>query len=418
MATCRMRSWFGWTMTAWLAGACGGARAVDAPPAAEPPAATAGAPATDAPPAAPAAKPEPTSGEAMNTKPAPVSKAPFGNTDGKEVVLYTLTNANGLVAKVMTYGATVTELHAPDKAGKIGDIVLGYDNLDGYLKNSPYFGSTVGRVANRIKNAQFQLEGKTYKLAANNGAHALHGGKKGWDKVVWDAEAIETPDGPSIKLTYVSKDGEEGYPGTVNATTTYTLTHKNELKVEMSATTDKTTIVNMAHHSYWNLGGQGSGSVAEQELTLHADSYTPPDATLVPSGQIKPVKGTPLDFTAAKPIGKDLKAVGGKPVGYDHNFVVNGDPHKLREVARAKDPKTGRVLTVEADQPGVQFYTGNFLDGTITGKGGAVYNQYSGFCLEPQKFPNSINVPAWKDEVILKPGQRYTQTVVYRFTTE
>ncbi|WP_437726037.1 aldose epimerase family protein [Sorangium sp. So ce861] len=404
-------------MTACIAGACGGGQTVDTPPAAAPPA-PAAAPATDAAPAAPAAASEPTGGEAVNAKPASVSKVPFGNADGKEVLLYTLTNANGLVAKVMTYGATVTELHVPDRTGKMGDVVLGHDNLDGYLKSSPYFGATVGRVANRIKNAQFQLDGKTHKLSANNGAHTLHGGKKGWDKVVWDAEATETPHGPSIKLTYVSRDGEEGYPGTVSATATYTLTNKNELTVEMSATTDKTTIVNMAHHSYWNLGGHGSGSVADQELTLHADSYTPPDATDIPSGQIKPVKGTPLDFTAAKPIGRDLKAVGGKPVGYDHNFVVSGDPHKLREAARVKDPKTGRVLTVEADQPGIQFYTGNYLDGSIKGKGGAVYNQYSGLCLEPQKFPNSINVPAWKNEVILKPGQRYAQTVVFRFTTE
>ena len=417
MAICRTRSWFGLTMAACIAGACGGAQTVDTPPAAAPPA-PAAAPATDASPAAPAAKSEPPGGEPVNAKPASVSKAPFGNADGKEVFLYTLTNANGLVAKVMTYGATVTELHVPDKTGKMGDIVLGHDNLDGYLKSSPYFGATVGRVANRIKNAQFQLDGKTYKLSANNGAHTLHGGKKGWDKVVWDAEATETPHGPSIKLTYVSKDGEEGYPGTVNATATYTLTNENELRVEMSATTDTTTIVSMAHHSYWNLGGHGSGSVADQELTLHADSYTPPDATGIPSAQIKPVKGTPLDFTAAKPIGRDLKAVGGKPVGYDHNMVVSGDPHKLREVARVKDPKTGRVLTIEADQPGIQFYTGNYLDGSIKGKGGAVYNQYSGLCLEPQKFPNSINVPAWKNEVILKPGQRYAQTAVFRFTTE
>ncbi|WP_437730200.1 aldose epimerase family protein [Sorangium sp. So ce1335] len=418
MATIRGIPWSALTMAAWIAGACGGPQTVGAPPAAEPPPPAAGAPATDAARAAPAASPEPAGGEAANAKPAPISKAPFGNADGKEVVLYTLTSASGMVAKVMTYGAALTELHVPDKAGKLGDVVLGHDNLDGYLKNNPYLGSTVGRVANRIKNAQFQIEGKTYKLAANNGAHALHGGKKGWDKVVWDAQAMETPDGPSVKLTYVSKDGEEGYPGTVTAITTYTLTSKNEVKIEMSATTDKTTIVNMAHHSYWNLGGHDSGPVTEHELTLHADSYTPPDATLVPSGQVKPVKGTPFDFTTARSIGKDLKAAGGEPVGYDHNFVVSGDPHRLREVARAKDPKTGRVLTVEADQPGVQFYTGNFLDGSIKGKGGAVYNQYSGFCLEPQRFPNSINVPAWRDEVLLRPGQRYAQMVVFRFTTE
>lgn len=354
----------------------------------------------------------------MNAKPAPLSKAPFGKADGKEIDLYTLTNANGLVAKVMTYGATVTELHVPDRAGAMGDIVLGHDHLDGYLKNSPYFGATIGRVANRIKDARFELEGRAYELAANDGAHTLHGGKKGWDKVVWDAEAIETPDGPSVKLTYLSKDGEEGFPGAVHATTIYTLTHANELRIEMSATTDKTTIVNMAHHSYFNLGGHGSGSVVDHELTLHAGSYTPSDAALVPSGEIAPVKGTPFDFTTAKPIGKDLRAVGGEPVGYDHNYVVDGDPHALREAARVKDAKTGRVLTVEADQPGIQLYSGNFLDGSIKGKGGAVYGQHSGFCLEAQKFPSSINIPAWRDEVILKPGQRYTQTVVFRFTTE
>jgi aldose 1-epimerase len=312
----------------------------------------------------------------------------------------------------------VTELHVPDRTGKLDDIVLGHDHLDGYLKSSPYFGATVGRVANRIKDARFELEGKTYELAANDGAHTLHGGKKGWDKVVWDAEAIETPDGPSVKLTYVSKDGEEGFPGTVTAITIYTLTHKDELRIEMSATTDKATIVNMAHHSYFNLGGHGSGTIADHELTLHADRYTPSDATLVPSGRIEPVKGTPLDFTTAKTIGKDLKAIGGEPVGYDHNLIVNGDPHALREAARVRDPKTGRVLTVEVDQPGIQLYSGNFLDGSIKGKGGAVYNQHSAFCLEPQRFPNSINVPAWRDEVILAPGQRYTQTVVFRFTTE
>lgn len=354
----------------------------------------------------------------MAGTPPAISKAPFGTADGKEITLYTLTNTNGLVAKIMTFGAVLTELHTPDKSGKSDDITLGYDTLDGYVANNPYFGAVVGRVGNRIKNAQFQLEGKTYKLAANNGPNALHGGKKGFDKAVWDATPSEGAAGPSLKLTYVSKDGEEGYPGTLTATATYTLTNKNELKVEMTATTDKTTIVNMVQHSYWNLAGQASGSMLEHELKLDADKYTVVDATAVPTGVIKPVKGTPFDFTTPKPIGKDQKAVGNKPLGYDHNWVVNGDAHKLREVARVKDPKSGRVMTLEADQPGVQFYGGTFLDGTNKGKGGHVYNQYDAFCLETQKFPNSINIPAWKNEVILKPGQTYSHTMVYRFTTE
>jgi aldose 1-epimerase len=351
-------------------------------------------------------------------KPAAIAKSAFGNVDGKEVSLYTLTNAKGLVMKVTNYGTIITEFHVPDKSGKLGDIVGGYENLDGYLKATPYFGATVGRVANRIKNGQFQLEGKTYKLAVNNPPNHLHGGKKGWDKVVWDAEPSDTPNGPSIKFTYVSKDGEEGYPGTVTAKVTYALTNDNEFKVDMEATTDKTTIVNMAHHTYWNLGGYDSGSIAEEELTLHADKYTPGDP-VVPTGAVKPVKGTPFDFTTAKTVGKDLKAVvvTGNPIGYDHNFVVDGDPHALRPVARMKDPKSGRVLTLEADQPGVQFYAGIFLDGTITGKG-HVYKQYDAFCLETQKFPNSINVPAWKNEVILKPGQTYKHVMIHRFSTE
>jgi aldose 1-epimerase len=349
------------------------------------------------------------------SKPQPIVKSPYGSVDGKEVSLYTLTNSNGLVLKVATYGTTVTELHVPDKSGKMADVVAGFENLEGYIKGSPYFGATVGRVANRIKNGQFTLEGKTYKLATNNPPNHLHGGKKGFDKVVWDGEPHETADGPSVKFTYVSKDGEEGYPGTVTAHVTYTLTNKNEFRVEMDATTDRTTIVNLAHHSYWNLAGSDSGSILEHELTLYADKYTPGDP--VPDGKIKPVKGTPFDFTTAKPIGKDLQAVGGKPVGYDHNYIVDGDAHTLRPFARLKDPKSGRVMTLEADQPGLQFYSGNFLDGSLKGKG-ATYPQHAALCLESQKFPNSINVPAWKHEVILKPGQTYKHVMVHRFSTE
>jgi aldose 1-epimerase len=351
-----------------------------------------------------------------NTAPATTATM-FGTVDDKPVQLYTLTNTHGLVAKITNYGAIVTELHVPDKAGTLADIVLGFDTLDGYLKGSPYFGAIVGRVANRIRNAEFTLEDKHYVLDANDKPHHLHGGKKGWDKVVWTAKPVDTAEGPALELTYVSKNGEEGYPGNVSARTVYTLTNNNELRVEMQATTDETTLVNMAHHSYWNLGGHDSGTIRDHELTLYADQYTP-GSPMVPYGDIKPVKGTPFDFTRSKAIGRDLEAAGGKPIGFDHNFVVNGDADAMRPVARLRDPKSGRVLTLEADQPGVQFYSGNFLDGSITGKGGAVYGQYTGVCLETQKFPNAINVPAWKDQVILRPGQTYKHTMVHRFTTQ
>ena len=353
-------------------------------------------------------------GAAKATKAKPIEKASYGTVDGKPVDLYTLTNAKGAVAKITNYGAIVTELQMPDKNGKMGDVVLGFDKVDDYVAKSPYFGAIVGRVANRIANGKFTLDGKAYQLNTNNAPHHLHGGKKGWDKVIWTAESKETKDGPSLKLTHVSPDGEENYPGTVTATATYTLTNENELKVEMTATTDKTTLINMAHHSYWNLAG--GGTILDQELTIPADSYTP-GSPMVPDGKIKPVKGTPFDFTTAKPIGKDLKAAGGTPVGFDHNWVVNGEPHAMRLMAKLKDPKSGRVLTITADQPGLQFYSGNFMDGSNTGKG-VKQVQYSGLCLESQKFPNSINVPAWKEEVILKPGQTYKHTMVHKFTTE
>ena len=342
--------------------------------------------------------------------------APFGKLGDTPVQLYTLTNKNGLVAKITNYGATLTELHVPDRSGTLADVVLGFDDLDGYRKGTAYFGAIVGRVANRIMNASFELEGQRYSLAANDRPHHLHGGRTGWDKVVWNARPFDTADGPALELTYVSKDGEEGYPGTVTAKTVYTLTNKNELKVEMEATTDKTTLVNMAHHSYWNLGGHNSGTILGHELMLNADQYTP-GTPMVPDGRVVPVKGTPFDFTTAKPVGRDLSQTGGKPIGYDHNFVVNGVPNQLRPVARLKDPKSGRVMTVAADQPGVQFYTGNFLDGSAKGKG-ATYVQHAALCLETQKFPNAINVPAWRDQVILRPGQTYRHVMVHAFTVE
>jgi aldose 1-epimerase len=342
------------------------------------------------------------------------SVAPFGTQDGIPVQLYTLTNRHGLIARITNYGAIVTELHVPDREGRLADVVLGFESLDDYLGGHPYFGAIVGRVANRIANAAFTLEGRRYALAPNDGSHHLHGGRKGWDKVVWNATPIETPEGPSLELTYVSKDGDEGYPGTVTAMTVYTLTHDNELKVEMQARTDSPTIVNLAHHSYWNLGGHASGTILDHELTLHADRYTP-GTPMVPDGRIEPVAGTPFDFTTGKPVGRDLREAGGRPIGYDHNFVVNGDPDRLRPVARLADPKSGRVMTVSADQPGVQFYSGNFLDGSVRGKG-ATYVQYAGLCLETQKFPNAINVPAWQDQAILRPGGTYRHVMIHAFS--
>jgi aldose 1-epimerase len=332
------------------------------------------------------------------------------------VQLFTLTNTQGLVAKITDYGATVTELHVPDRAGVLADVVLGFETLDGYVNSTACFGAIVGRVANRIANAAFTLDGTRYALAANDGPHHLHGGRRGWDKVVWTATPRDTADGPALELTYVSRDGEEGYPGTVTARTVFTLTNQNELKVEMEAATDRTTLINLAHHSYWNLAGHDAGTILGHELTLHADRYTP-GSPMVPDGRIQPVMGTPFDFTSAKPIGRDLRQTGGTPIGYDHNFVVNGEPNQLRPVARLKDPRSGRVMTLSANQPGVQFYTGNFLDGSARGKG-AAYGQHAGCCLETQAFPNAVNLPGWEAQVVLGPGQAYRHVMVHAFTAE
>ena len=341
----------------------------------------------------------------------------WGEVDGKPVTLFTLRNKNGLLVKIANYGGIITELDVPDRTGALGDIVLGFDDVTSYVKSSPYFGAIIGRIANRISGAQFQLDGVSYQLAANNGKNSLHGGLKGWDKVIWDAKAFDTSNGPSLQLSYTSKDGEEGFPGTVKATNTYTLTNANELKVEMRAETDRLTVVNMAHHSYFNLAGHAAGTVLEQVLKLNASSYTPNDPALhTVGGQVAPVTGTPFDFTKPKPIGQDLKAAGGDPIGFDSNWIVDGPPHELRDVAEVKDPHSGRVLKLKADQPGVQFYSGNYLDGTLLGKGAAKYPQYAGFCLETQRFPNAINVPAWRDQVLLKPGKPYTSTMIFSFT--
>jgi aldose 1-epimerase len=347
---------------------------------------------------------------------ATVERMDFGKmSDGTATDLYVLTNASGMKAKVMTYGAILTELHVPDREGKFDDVVLGFDNLAGYLKGHPHFGSTVGRVANRIAQAKFTLEGKEYRLAVNNGPNSLHGGLKGFDKKVWKAEAVETGDGVAVKFSYLSPDGEEGYPGNLSTMVTYTLTNQNELKIAYLATTDKPTPVNLTNHSYFNLAGPQAGDILGHELMLAADSYTPADATLIPTGEIKPVRGTPLDFTRPLAIGARLAEVGGKPVGYDHNYVINGGGKSLTLAARATEPRTGRLMEMHTTEPGVQLYTGNFLDGKLKGKGGVVYRKHQGFCLEAQHFPDSVHHPEFPS-IILKPGKKYMQTTVYKFS--
>ncbi len=348
-----------------------------------------------------------------------VTEARWGSADGKEVSLYTLSNGNGLTLKVSNYGGVICSFEVPDRRGELADVVLGFDDLASYVAQSSYFGAVIGRVANRIAGARFTLQGKTYRLAANNGESSLHGGNRGWDKAVWQAKVVGSGHGPSLELTHESPDGDEGFPGTVQASNTYTLDDSNVLTIEMRATTDQVTVINMAHHSYWNLAGHAAGSIRDHELAIHARRYTPADPqSLTVSGEVVPVSGTPFDFTVAKAIGADLGAAGGQPVGFDTNWIVDGAAGSLRPVARAKDPASGRVLSLMANQPGVQFYSGNFLDGSITGKASARYDQYAGFCLETQAFPNAINVPAWRNSVLLEPGQTYSSTMRIAFTTE
>jgi aldose 1-epimerase len=348
-----------------------------------------------------------------------VEQEPFGKlADGKTTVTaYTLINKTGMKAKILDYGGLVVSLTAPDKAGKFADVVLGFDKMDGYLTGSPYFGANVGRCANRIAKGKFTLDGKEYTLATNNGPNALHGGKEGFDKKMWRAEQSMTATGPALKLTYTSKDMEEGYPGELSVTVQYTLTNDNALRIDFAATTNKPTVCNLAHHSYFNLAGHNAGDILGHEVMIPAKNYTPTDDTLIPTGKIEPVAGTPFDFTTSTAIGKRIKEINAKPVGYDLNYVLDPSSDPLKVAAVVTEPTSGRTLTVRTTEPGVQFYSGNFLDGSNVGKGGAKYAQYNGFCLEPQKFPDSINKPDWKDtsNVILRPGQEYRQTTVYQF---
>jgi aldose 1-epimerase len=356
----------------------------------------------------PAAEP-PAKGKAMPG----VTKAAFGQTaDGTAVDLYTLTNAAGVTLKAMTYGGIVTELHVPDKNGQFADVVLGFDDLKGYLGGHPYFGALVGRVANRVAKGKFTLDGREYTLAVNNGPNALHGGKVGFDKVVWRAEPLTSDRGPGLRLRHRSPDGDEGYPGTLDVAVEYWLGNDSTWRIEYAATADKATPINLSQHAYFNLAGHGAGPVLGHEMMIAADRYTPVDDTLIPTGELKPVTGTPMDFTTPTPIGARIRQVGGQPVGYDHNYVLRPD---AAPAVRVREPTSGRVLEMTTTEPGVQFYTGNFLDGTVTGKGGAVYRQYGGFCLEAQHFPDSVHHPSFPS-TILRPGQTYRQTTVYTLT--
>jgi aldose 1-epimerase len=347
-----------------------------------------------------------------------ISQAPFGKTaDGTSVEIYTLRNVRGCEARIMTYGGIVVSLKVPDKNGNFGDVVLGYDNFDDYVKNSPFFGALVGRYGNRIAKGKFTLAGKEYTLAVNSGANNLHGGPVGFDKRVWKATALLTADGPVLKLNYLSQDGDQGFPGNLNVTATYTLTADNGLLLTYTATTDKPTLCNLTQHSYFNLAGKGD--VLNYLVYINADKFTPVDKALIPTGELKPVEGTPFDFRKPTAIGARINADNEQIKfgnGYDHNWVINKPPGKLGLVARVTDPTSGRVMEVLSTEPGVQFYTGNFLDG-YTGKGGWVYKNRSGLCFEPQHYPDSPNHPQFPSAE-LKPGQTYQNTIIYRFSVQ
>ena len=350
------------------------------------------------------------------TMKASVHKSAFGKLpDGTVIHQFTLTNTKGVTAKVITYGAILTELDVPDRNGQSGDVVLGFDNLDPYLKSHPFFGATVGRVANRIAKGKFMLDGKAYMLATNNGPNHLHGGIKGFDKVVWKATVLEPKSGAAVKFTYTSRDGEEGYPGTLKATVVYTLTDDNEIRLDYTATTDKATPVNLTNHSYWNLAL--GGDILDHQLLLNADRYTPVDDTLIPTGELAPVKGTVMDFMTLHPIRDRIGELTNVPSGYDHNYCINGGGGTLALAARLYEPKSGRLMEVLTTEPGVQFYTGNFLDGTLTGKRGITYQKHAALCLECDHYPDSINQPKFPNSV-LRPGETYQQTTVYKFSTK
>ncbi|MFA6598022.1 MAG: aldose epimerase family protein [Ignavibacteriaceae bacterium] len=353
-----------------------------------------------------------------------VEKKIFGKlSDGQEVNVYTLKNANGMEAKIIDYGATVVSLTAPDKNGKYEDVVLGYDSLDGYVKDKAYFGSIVGRYGNRIGKGKFNLDGKEYQLSINNGENHLHGGTEGFNKKVWTVihtDVVEALGSASITLNYKSKDGEEGYPGTVELTVKYTLTKDNELSINYIATTDKKTILNPTHHSYFNLSGNMHKTILDHEVMIDADKFTPVDVGLITTGAFAEVAKTPMDFRVPKKVGKEVDADFEQlklADGYDHNWALNKAPNQLLKFASVYEPVSGRLMEVSTDQPGVQFYSGNFLDGSVKGKNGVMYARRTGLCLETQLYPDSPNKPEWPSP-ILEPGKVYNQTTVYKFSAK
>ena len=348
-----------------------------------------------------------------------ITQAPFGAMkDGRPVEIYTLKNAKGAEARIMTYGGIVVSLKMPDRNGQMGDVTLGYDELDGYLTNSPYFGALIGRYGNRIGKGQFTLDGIHYQLSTNDHGNTLHGGTLGFDKRLWTAtKAKVTAEGPALTLNYVSKDGEEGFPGTLNVTAVYTLTDDNALQVVFTATTDKDTVLNLTHHSYFNLAGKGT--ILNHVVMINSDQITPVAEGLIPTGQFAKVDGTPFDFRTPTAIGARIDQVNEQlklGTGYDHNWVINKEMGAMAMMARVTEPTTGRVMEVWSAEPGLQFYSGNFLDGTITGKGGWVYQWRDAFCMEPQHYPDSPNKPDWPTTE-LKPGQVYHNTIIYKFST-
>jgi aldose 1-epimerase len=345
---------------------------------------------------------------------AGITKAPWDKVNGEPIDLYTLTNKNGVTVKISNYGGTVTSIVTPDKDGKKASVVLGFDKVDKYVAGVPFFGALIGRYGNRIAGGKFTLDGKTYTLAQNDGKNSLHGGKKGFDKVIWSAEP--TADSvAALTLVYVSKDGEEGYPGNLKVTVRYTLTDADELKINYEAATNKATPINLTNHSYFNLSGDHNNTILDEELQIDADKYTPVDATLIPTGALTPVKGTPFDFTKPTKIGAHIKEVKSTPVGYDHNFVLNNSDTSLHQAAVVYDARSGRQMEVLTTQPAVQFYTGNFLDGKIIADDGKPINQYTALCLETQHYPDSPNQASFPN-TILKPGEIFKSTTIYKFS--
>jgi len=357
--------------------------------------------------------------QAGNKHEQAVQQKPFGTHDGRPITLYTLTNAKGMEVDAMNYGGIIVSIRVPDRKGQFADVVLGHEKLEGYFPNPPYLGAIVGRYANRIANGTFTLDGKTYTLPKNDGPNTLHGGvDKTLNKVVWDGEPLKGKAG--VAFTYLSKDGDDGWPGNLKVKVTYTLTNENELVIDYEATTDKATPINVSQHSYFNLAGEGNGDILNHEIMLNADRFTPVDKNLIPTGELRAVKGTPMDFTTSTKIGARIDDNYEQLVlghGYDHNWVINRTGDGMALAARVYEPTSGRVLEVSTTQPGIQFYTGNFLDGSVTGKQGHVYKHRYGFCLETQHFPDSPNHPEFPN-TILRPGETFRQKTVFKFSAK